>query len=218
MARHKKDDPGSAPVISSGIFRGMKLKTPAGSSTRPTLAKTRAAVINSVQGVLTGARVCDLFAGSGAIGIEALSRGAASCVFVEKDPAALAALATNLGECQRRSHTQGLEPPHTPVIREDVLRYLQNTALDCREGSNSGKDGLFDLIWVDPPYALVHAIVPDLLKYADDILAGDGLILLESGSSQAQALDRPELAGLAGLALKTEKKYGGTYVTTWQKK
>ncbi|MEY4630241.1 MAG: hypothetical protein RIQ81_361 [Pseudomonadota bacterium] len=196
----------------------MKLKTPPGSGTRPTLAKTRAAVINSVQGLLEGARTCDLFAGSGAVGIEAISRGAASCVFVEKDPSALSALTANLAECQRRCATQGLNVPPMPVVRGDVMQYLQRSLHDLQQGSNSQNDSLFDLIWVDPPYAMVAAILPDLLKFAEECLAERGLVLLESGSSQADALNFPEHSGLAGLTLKSEKKYGGTFITTWQKK
>ena len=92
--------------VVSGEFGGRKLVVPDGLATRPTTDKVRQAVFNSLDsaGLIDGAAVVDLFAGSGALGIEALSRGAATCVFVERDRAALQALRANIdarfAECE----------------------------------------------------------------------------------------------------------------------
>lgn len=120
--------------VIAGEFGGRTLVSPEGSATRPTTEKVRQAVFNSLHsaGLLDGARVADLFAGSGALGIEALSRGAASAVFVERDRAALTALRRNLS-------TLGIEERST-VVASDVLAWvpaMRNV----------------DIVFVDPPYA-----------------------------------------------------------------
>ena len=129
---------------------------PEGLSTRPTTDKVRQAVFNSLgsMGVLDGATVADLYAGSGALGIEALSRGAASCTFVERDRAALAALRTNL-------KTLGIED-RARVAGSDVLAYAP--------GITS-----VDIALIDPPYTFTHW--PDLLA----VLRAD-LVVAESGT------------------------------------
>jgi 16S rRNA (guanine966-N2)-methyltransferase len=119
--------------VVSGEFGGRKLLVPEGLATRPTTDKVRQAVFNSLDsgGLIDGAAVADLFAGSGALGIEALSRGAASCVFVERDRAALQALRANiaaLGLTQR-----------TTVVTSDVPAWIP-----ALRG--------IDLALVDPPY------------------------------------------------------------------
>jgi 16S rRNA (guanine966-N2)-methyltransferase len=123
--------------VISGEFGGRRLIAPEGLSTRPTTDKVRQAVFNSLNsmGVLDGATVADLYAGSGALGIEALSRGAVSCIFVERDRAALNALRTNL-------KTLGLED-RARVAGSDVLAYAPGiTAVD--------------IALIDPPYTFDH--------------------------------------------------------------
>jgi 16S rRNA (guanine966-N2)-methyltransferase len=119
--------------VVSGEFGGRKLVVPAGLATRPTTDKVRQAVFNSLDsaGLIDGASVVDLFAGSGALGIEALSRGAAKCVFVERDRAALQALRANvaaLGLTER-----------TTIVTSDVLAWVP-----ALRG--------VDLALIDPPY------------------------------------------------------------------
>jgi len=141
--------------VISGEFGGRKLVAPPGMSTRPTTDKVRQAVFNSLgsMGVLAGAIVADLYAGSGALGIEALSRGAKSCIFVERDLAALAALRENL-------KALGLES-RTRVAATDVLAYAPGiTAVD--------------IALIDPPYDFTHW--SDLLK-----VLRAGLVVAESG-------------------------------------
>ena len=108
--------------VVSGEFGGRKLVVPEGLSTRPTTDKVRQAVFNSLDsaGAIDGAAVADLFAGSGALGIEALSRGAATCVFVERDRAALQALRTNiaaLGLADRTTVVTSDVPAWVPALR-----------------------------------------------------------------------------------------------------
>ncbi len=119
--------------VIAGEFGGRKLLTPDGVETRPTTDKVRQAVFNSLSsmGVIDGALTCDLFAGCGSMGIEALSRGAQHCVFVERDRNALAALRENLD-------TLGLQARAT-VIPGNVMSGLAATTA-------------VDVAFVDPPY------------------------------------------------------------------
>ncbi len=141
--------------VISGEFGGRKLIAPNGLSTRPTTDKVRQAVFNSLasMGVLEGATIADLYAGSGALGIEALSRGAESCIFVERDRSALAALRENL-------QTLGLES-RSQVAATDVLAYAPGiTAVD--------------IALVDPPYTFANW--SNLLE-----VLRAGLVIAESG-------------------------------------
>lgn len=119
--------------VISGEWGGRRLVSPAGDTTRPTTDKVRQAVFNSLDssGELDGAVVADLFAGSGALGIEALSRGAEHCTFVERDRAALAALRENIA-------TLGIEARAT-IVSSDVLAWVP-----ALRG--------VDIAFVDPPY------------------------------------------------------------------
>ncbi len=120
--------------IVAGIAGGRRLQVPAGRKLRPTSERVREAVFSSLtsQGVVEGARVLDLFAGTGALGIEALSRGAAEATFVEADPAAVAAIGANLAATGLAGGT---------VVVADALRFLADPGGD------------FDLAFVDPPYS-----------------------------------------------------------------
>ncbi len=119
--------------VVAGEFGGRKLVTPVGTATRPTTDKVREAVFNSLvaQGIVDGAVVVDLFAGSGALGIEALSRGAARCIFVERDRAALRALRDNVAAL-------GLDDRAT-IVTSDVMAWVP-----AMRG--------VDLALIDPPY------------------------------------------------------------------
>ncbi len=214
MAKTKYPEAGAAPVISSGIFRGMKLATPSGQATRPTGGKARAAALNSLHGRLEGAVFCDLFAGSGAIGIEALSRGAASCAFVESTPSAIGALRRNLAECERRSLAQGQPPSVVQVVARDVRKIMAESNSGPNLSASQWNNSKFDIIWADPPYALAADLLPELLGFADAILENGGILMIETGA----AVDHEIMAGKVSLTFKSEKKYGGTFITSWQKK
>jgi len=173
--------------IVGGTFRGRPLKAPK-SGTRPTTDRTREAIFNLVlaRRPLAGARVLDLFAGSGALGLEALSRGAAHATFVEQAGAALRVLRENVAALGVQA--QGA------VIRGDAFRYL-------RTGAASG----FDMVFADPPYELSGLdTLPDLVL---PLLAPDGLFVLEHGT---------DLAFDEHPALETVKTYGGTRVTLFR--
>jgi 16S rRNA (guanine966-N2)-methyltransferase len=128
----------SAVRVVAGELGGRRLVAPGGSSTRPTSDRVREATFNALasMGAVDDAQVLDLFAGSGALGIEALSRGAATATFVERDRAALAALRTNLAAC-------GLGPGRAEVVVGDAAALLATGRLE----------GPWDLALLDPPYA-----------------------------------------------------------------
>jgi 16S rRNA (guanine966-N2)-methyltransferase len=119
--------------VVAGLATGRKLQAPAGRHTRPTSDRVREAVFSSLESMdaVRGASVLDLFCGSGALGIEALSRGAMSATFVDDDPGALAAVRANLA-------STGLDGGE--VVRADAVRWLEG-------------DAAFDLALVDPPYS-----------------------------------------------------------------
>ncbi len=125
--------------VVAGLAGGRRLRAPAGRKVRPTSERVREALFNSLGSleVLDGATVLDLFAGTGALGIEALSRGAASATFVDADHAAIRAIEENLA-------TMGLGGDAT-VVHGDALRFV--------ESAGSAGRAPFDLALVDPPYA-----------------------------------------------------------------
>jgi len=125
--------------VVAGIAGGRRIQTPTGRQLRPTSERVREAIFSSLWslGVLDGARVLDLYAGSGAMGIEALSRGASAATFVEADPVAARTIEANLVGT-------GLAPPNGPstrVVHADVARFLDDPG------------GWFDVAFADPPYA-----------------------------------------------------------------
>lgn len=130
---------GAGRVI-AGSARGVQLRSRAG--TRPFADRVKQTLFAILEPDLPGARVLDLFAGSGAGGIEALSRGAASALFVEKDPGTALVIEANL-------RTASLAGPQARVVRADVLAWL---------GRPSFVDAPFDLVLVDPPYAETEAL------------------------------------------------------------
>ena len=170
--------------IISGRLRGKALEAPKGMTTRPTTDKVKESVFNIIQFDLPGARVLDLFAGSGQLGLEALSRGAESCVFVERDRASATAVEKNIRTC-------GLQPGEARLHKGDAFGFLA-----------SKKAGSFDIILLDPPYGgelLRHALAEIAAR---DLLAKDGVILCEKAPEDViEPLP-------AGYTLLREYKYG----------
>jgi 16S rRNA (guanine966-N2)-methyltransferase len=123
--------------IIAGRWRGRAILAPPGRATRPTTDRVREAWMSAIQAEIPDARVLDLFAGSGALGLESLSRGAAHVTFVEQSGAALRALRANI---------QRLDAANTRVVRADAIRYVEKLAADA-----------FDLALADPPYGKGHA-------------------------------------------------------------
>lgn len=154
--------------IVAGEFKGRRLAAPRGTGTRPTADRVREALF-SMLGDVGGARVLDLYAGSGALGIEALSRGAASAVFVERDPQAVAAIERNLAPLDVEA----------AVRRADVVRWLARA------------EGPFDLVFCDPPYDVASRLAGPLAERLPGLTADDARIVTESNKRNPLELPFP---------------------------
>ena len=141
----------------TGLARGRRLKAPKGDVVRPTTDNVKEALFNIIREDVEGRRVLDLFAGTGQLGIEALSRGAREAVFVDVSPESLKIVRENLALCGFTAQ----------VIRSDAVRYLRS----CNK---------FDLIFVDPPYdaGLYESVLETINLF--DILSEGGIIIVEA--------------------------------------
>jgi 16S rRNA (guanine966-N2)-methyltransferase len=172
--------------IVAGSRKGTRIFAPSGLDTRPTGDRVREAVFNLV-GPVDGASVLDLYAGSGAMGLEALSRGAATAVFVEADRDACRTIRRNLDK---------LGLAGAEIACRDALGFL---AAERRR---------FDLILVDPPYDVVESLAVRLVLYLPAVLAENGLVVLESS-----VRDEPQLPPLR---LRTSRRYGAARVSLFE--
>jgi 16S rRNA (guanine966-N2)-methyltransferase len=152
--------------IVAGSRRGRRLRVPAEGSVRPTGERVREAIFD-VLGPVGGLRALDLFAGSGAMGLESLSRGAAYCAFVEADARVAAVLRKNIS-------TLGFAAASFQIIVTDYLRATERLA-----GLSAG----FDLLFVDPPYRMLQEVEVTLSPRLPALLADDGLVVVESHRS-----------------------------------
>lgn len=171
--------------VIAGSARGLPLMAPRGERTRPITDRVKETLFAILGERVPDARVCDLYAGSGAIGIEALSRGAAAADFVEHDRAALNALRTNL----ERTRLAGQATVHAL----DVQRFLETT-----------RAGPWDLVVLDPPYE-ARAIVAPLRGLAPH-LAADASVVLKH-------FWRTELPEAEGLTVVRQRRFGETMLT-----
>jgi 16S rRNA (guanine966-N2)-methyltransferase len=171
--------------IIAGEKRGARIATPPGLATRPTGDRVREAAFNLI-GPVDGATVLDLFAGSGALGLEALSRGAASATFVESDRAACRVISENLAK---------LRLTGARVVCADAVWTLRQ------------EPRAYDLVLCDPPYELWEALQGKLAESLSRVLAPDGLLVVETG-----ARTTPELP----LALRTSRRYGSARLTLFE--
>lgn len=176
--------------IVAGEFGGRRLQAPKGDATRPTTDRVREALFSTL-GDLEGERVLDLFAGSGALGIEALSRGAATAVFVEKARPALTVLRANLDAL-------GLAPPRATVRAGDALAALRDAP---------GTAGAYDLVFLDPPYRQAAGLGPGLSERLAPALAPSARVVTESDRRTPLELDLP---------LVHERRYGDTLIRIHQ--
>jgi 16S rRNA (guanine966-N2)-methyltransferase len=170
--------------VIAGEWRGRPLKAPPGAATRPTSDRVREALFSILAARVPDARVLDLFAGSGALGIEALSRGAQTATFVDDAPAAIRAIAANLEALDARAE----------VRRADVLRFL---------ASARGGAAQYDLVFLDPPYRDAERLAPALSEALPAVLAPGAVAVAESDRRAPLALDLP---------LKDERRYGDTLI------
>lgn len=172
--------------VIAGQFKGRKLAALRSSATRPTSDRVREALF-SILGDISGATALDLFAGSGALGIEALSRGAKSVTFVENDSKALKTIRANLDLVLDKSeHAQSAQVKQIPVA--DFLR-----------GAPAGQQ--FDLVLIDPPYDMAGKLTPFLNDLLPRVLAPGATVVTESDRRNPLALD---------IAPSSEKRYGDT--------
>lgn len=174
--------------IIAGSRKGARIFAPKGADTRPTGDRVREAVFNLV-GPVDGAEVLDLYAGSGGMGLEALSRGAARVTFVESDRSAAETILRNLDKLQLDGAV---------VLRDDAARKLAADAAGSRR---------YDLVLVDPPYRMLARILPMLASRLPAVVAPGGLVVVES-----DAREEPELP----LPLVTSRRYGSARVTLFQ--
>lgn len=172
--------------VITGEARGRKLKTPANDDVRPTTDNVKESIFNILRDSVEGRKVLDLFAGTGQLGIEAISRGADSVTFTDNDIKSLNLVKENLDLCKFKAN----------VIKTDAVSYLKS----C---------GKFDLIFIDPPYDS-NLYEPALNNICDfDILTTGGIIVVESRREKIlPTLERP-------YQLLKEYNYGKVKITTY---
>ncbi len=175
--------------IIAGSRKGARIEAPHGLATRPTGDRAREAAFNLI-GPVDDASVLDLFAGSGAMGLEALSRGAARAVFVETERDAVRAIDRNL---------EKLRLTGARIVQRDALQALATETAAGRR---------YDLVLVDPPYESYADLEPRLATYLPAVLADDGLLVVETSSRDRE----PELP----LARRTSRRYGAARITLFE--
>ena len=182
--------------IISGRARGKKLVEFAGARVRPTADRVREAlfsILTSRLGSLHGCKVLDLFAGTGALALEALSRGAQNAIFVDAHPESIKIIQTNIDGCRMSGHAQ--------VLRSELPAALALTV----------KDGPFDLIFLDPPYAQGLAQATLTRIEALELLSARGLIVVETEKGEVL----PEQIG--SLVETDQRHYGVSAITFFER-
>ncbi len=167
----------------AGSRRGARLTAPRGTGTRPTSDRVREALF-AILGSIEGARVLDLFAGSGALAIEALSRGAGAATLVDSSAAAVAAIRRNLESLRFEAE----------VRRMDVRTFLERARIAAWQ---------YDLVFVDPPYRQASMLGPILSRALVPVCASEAVVVTESDRRAPLEL---------GLSLEDERRYGDTTI------
>ena len=174
--------------IIAGTRKGTIISAPRGEDTRPTSDKVRGAIFN-ILGDVSGQSVLDLFAGSGALGLEALSRGAESALLVDNRAAAVKTIAGNIAK---------LKLENAVLARRDYLVILKNAA---KKGQR------YDLIFIDPPYKMLRVVLPELGNRLTEVVKEGGKIVIESDLREQVSLP---------FELETEKRYGDTRISVFR--
>ncbi len=177
--------------VVAGRLGGRKLQSPNSSVTRPTSDRVRESLFSTL-GPIDGSAVLDLFAGSGALAIEALSRGAARAVLVERDRGAATVIAANLAAL-------GLSEPQARLIRGSAQKALEQAAAASET---------YDLLFLDPPYRHAAMLGGDAAKLIEAILAPDARVVTESDRRQPLELELPMI---------DERRYGDTLIRIHQR-
>jgi 16S rRNA (guanine966-N2)-methyltransferase len=181
--------------VIAGTARGIRLEAP-GTGTRPLADRVKQTLFAILEPDLPGSRVLDLFAGSGAAGIEALSRGASSVTFVEHDAGAARVIATNLARTR-------LGNPAVTVVRDDAVRWL-------RGAGGAGTPPSFDIVIVDPPYDRGELLL-EALEAIGPVVAPGGRVVAKHFWRDAP----PARVGL--LASERERRFGETALTFYRR-
>ena len=176
--------------VVAGTHRGRRLRAPRGADTRPTADRVREAVF-SILGPIDGLRVLDLFAGSGAMGVEALSRGAAHATFVDRDPQAIACVRANL-------EALGLAD-RAEVIKRDWRSAVRGLAASQR---------FCGLCVMDPPYTVLPSIVREATDAMVELMPDGGFVVIEG-----PAAGEPPLVTEEHVESRIDRTYGGTRIT-----
>jgi 16S rRNA (guanine966-N2)-methyltransferase len=174
--------------IVAGSRKGARIFAPKGVDTRPTADRVREAAFNLI-GPVDDMVVLDLFAGSGAMGIEALSRGAAQAVFVESDRNATRAIERNL---------EKLGLTGAAIVRMDALTALATETAAGRR---------YDLVLVDPPYEMYSSVQTGLARYLPALLETGALVVVETGAAEEPELPLPK---------RTSRRYGSARLTVFE--
>jgi 16S rRNA (guanine966-N2)-methyltransferase len=169
--------------VIAGAYGGRELVAPRGRATRPTADRVREALF-SILGDVGGERVLDLFAGSGALAIEAVSRGAAQATLVDSAGPAVDAIRRNL-------RSLGIE---AEVVRQPVMRFLQRARENARQ---------YDLVFIDPPYRRASGLGRELAAALGPVLSDDARVVAESDRRSPLELD---------LELRDQRRYGDTLI------
>jgi len=175
--------------VIAGDLKGQRLVAPRGWKVRPTSDRVREAIFSALGERVVGARVLDLYCGTGALSIEALSRGAAHAVLVDQDTRPALGNVQRLGLADR-----------TELVRSDVERWLsQVSAADAA--------GKFDLVFVDAPYRLADRVTETLENHLPRLLSADGRAVVESGARRPLRVD--------SLEPLRQRRYGAADVTIY---
>lgn len=182
--------------IGSGKYRGKRLLSPASAQTHPMGAREKLALFNMIP--VSGAKVADLYAGTGALGIEALSRDATEVVFVEKDPKISRIIRQNLQSLPDYATLK------TQVFTESVAKFTARPEFSAH----------FDVIFADPPYDKVDVAAISAIK---KLLAADGILVLSSPSSVTAPELKAQTADSATLELCDSRVYAGARLSVYRK-
>jgi len=175
--------------VIAGELKGQRLVAPRGWKVRPTSDRVREAIFSALGERVVGARVLDLYCGTGALAVEALSRGAAAAVLVDHD------IRPALGNVQRLGLDEKVE-----LVRADVGRWLAQV-------SSASAAGKFDLVFVDAPYRLADRVAQDLDTHLPRLLAEGGRAVIESGARRPLRID--------SLEPLRRRRYGAADVTVY---
>ena len=177
--------------VITGTARGVPLMAPKGMDTRPTMDQVKEGIFSAIQFEVEGRQVLDLFAGSGQLGIEALSRGAAHCTFVDKGRDPISVIRENLKKTRLEEKAE--------IVQADYSSYLKT----CRRQ--------FDLVLLDPPYAEVFLETALKIISEIDILTNSGIIVCE------RPFDKTLAGEVPGLVRYRDYRYGKAAVTIFRR-